>query len=328
MTSYSIDDESSIRNELQQLRTQLNKKQTFESAVTSLKSLLLQSYPSSSTSTQKLFYDVVCRVNTVLRTRYTAPGFLLAGVDLLQTAASLSADPAQVSHLNSASSALHQSLRLDDENPSPPTRGNGFLFEGHLTVDSEPPQPNWLIQQNLLTALASQSQNNSGNISAENGDDDDNNNNNNNNNDVMGSLLMGLVESLDVSMLEGLEDLLPADLAARRAAPPASKVVVEKLPVVTVDGEVLAKVGEDAECCICKEKLGVGDQMQEMPCKHLFHPLCLKPWLDEHNSCPTCRHELPTDDHKYESRKEREKELEEERRGAANAVREGEFMYI
>ena len=30
----------------------------------------------------------------------------------------------------------------------------GYLFEGHLTVDREPPQPAWLVQSNLLTAAA------------------------------------------------------------------------------------------------------------------------------------------------------------------------------
>lgn len=30
----------------------------------------------------------------------------------------------------------------------------GYLFEGHLTVDPEPPQPDWLVQSNLLTAAA------------------------------------------------------------------------------------------------------------------------------------------------------------------------------
>lgn len=49
---------------------------------------------------------------------------------------------------------------------------------------------------------------------------------------------------------------------------------------------------------------------------------------DEHNSCPICRHELLTDDHKYESWKEREKEAAEERKGAANALRGGEYMYV
>lgn len=30
----------------------------------------------------------------------------------------------------------------------------GYLFEGHLTVDPEPPQPQWLVQSNLLTTAA------------------------------------------------------------------------------------------------------------------------------------------------------------------------------
>lgn len=49
---------------------------------------------------------------------------------------------------------------------------------------------------------------------------------------------------------------------------------------------------------------------------------------DEHNSCPICRHELRTDDHAYETWKEREREAEEERKGAENAVRGGEYMYV
>lgn len=30
----------------------------------------------------------------------------------------------------------------------------GYLFEGHLTVDQEPPPPQWLVQSNLMSALA------------------------------------------------------------------------------------------------------------------------------------------------------------------------------
>ena len=61
--------------------------------------------------------------------------------------------------------------------------------------------------------------------------------------------------------------------------PPASKEVVAKLPVVTITEEILAELGKDAECAICKENLVVNDKMQELPCKHKFHPPCLKPWL-------------------------------------------------
>ncbi|MCL7030520.1 hypothetical protein MKW94_018649, partial [Papaver nudicaule] len=58
------------------------------------------------------------------------------------------------------------------------------------------------------------------------------------------------------------------------------------------------------QCFVCQKELVIDDKMQELPCKHFFQPLCLNPWLDEHNSCPDYRHELPTYDHNYESKKE------------------------
>lgn len=72
--------------------------------------------------------------------------------------------------------------------------------------------------------------------------------------------------------------------------PPASKEVVANLPVVTVTEEVIARLGSETECAVCRENLVVDDKMQELPCKHLFHPPCLKPWLvillvHPHNHC-------------------------------------------
>jgi E3 ubiquitin-protein ligase AIP2 len=72
---------------------------------------------------------------------------------------------------------------------------------------------------------------------------------------------------------------IPENDAVPRRVPPASKEVVAKLPVITLDEEILAKLGKDAECAICRENLVVSDKMQELPCKHTFHPPCLKPWL-------------------------------------------------
>lgn len=31
----------------------------------------------------------------------------------------------------------------------------GYLFEGHLTVDPEPPRPQWLVQTDLMNTIAS-----------------------------------------------------------------------------------------------------------------------------------------------------------------------------
>lgn len=47
------------------------------------------------------------------------------------------------------------------------------------------------------------------------------------------------------------------------------------------------------DCTVCKEDYKIDDQLMELPCKHLFHEDCILPWLNEHNSCPTCRHALP-----------------------------------
>eukprot|EP01048_Picozoa_sp_COSAG05_P017432 COSAG05_NODE_2374_length_3159_cov_2.026471_2_plen_122_part_00 len=33
-----------------------------------------------------------------------------------------------------------------------------------------------------------------------------------------------------------------------------------------------------------------------MPCEHNFHEDCLLPWLETHNSCPTCRAEVAVDE--------------------------------
>ena len=54
---------------------------------------------------------------------------------------------------------------------------------------------------------------------------------------------------------------------------------VAKLPILEVTKEFLERVGEDTGCAVCREDLVLGDKLQEMPCKHNFHPACLKPWL-------------------------------------------------
>ncbi|XP_022981152.1 E3 ubiquitin-protein ligase AIP2 [Cucurbita maxima] len=313
-----MESEDSLISRLEELQKDLRKKQRFEEAVSTTISLLQDCYPTASPSLRKSFYSVICRVATVLKTRYTAPGFWCSGLKLFEVSLSLVSDPSEKQQLQAniahAKEILHQ---IDNpSSPSQRTSNGGYLFEGHLTVDPEPPQPQWLVQSNLLTAAAATLFNAESSQALV-----DNNNNSENTTDF----LQAVIENLE-NAVDGFMDL--ETVSGPPKVPPASKEVVEKLPVITVTEEVLAKLGRDVQCAICRENLAVDDKMQELPCKHTFHPPCLKPWLDEHNSCPICRHELPTDDHKYESWKEREKEAEEERKGAANAVRGGEYMYI
>ncbi|XWS26503.1 hypothetical protein CRYUN_Cryun26dG0037400 [Craigia yunnanensis] len=310
-SSSSLD--SSLKQQLKELQKQLGKKQRFEEAVFSINSLLKLHYPYASPSLRKSFYSVVCRVATILKTRYTAPGFWLTGLRLFQFLESLVSDPFEKGYLRNCISQAKEHLN-EIENPVPLSKSSqnrGYLFDGHLTVDPEPPQPQWLVQSNLMNGLASAATAESSQGSAVNVNTVEN----------VANVLEQLINHFDTVLPEILENE-----GGVRRVPPASKEVVAKLPVITLTEEILAKLGSDAECAICKENLVVGDNMQELPCKHTFHPPCLKPWLDEHNSCPICRYELQTDDHDYESWKEREKEAEEERKGAANAVRGGEYI--
>lgn len=84
----------------------------------------------------------------------------------------------------------------------------------------------------------------------------------------------------------------------RYGAPPASKSAVEALPTISICEEHLGT--DAAQCAVCKDEFEWGSKVKQMPCKHLYHPDCILPWLGQHNSCPVCRHELPTDDPDYE----------------------------
>lgn len=323
-------EEDKLKQKLQELQKQLGKKLMFEEAVSSIRSLLHQFYPSASPSLRNSFFTVISRVATILKTRYTSPGFWSAGLGLFLEAEQLVSESSENQHLKTCIARAREQLSEIENQPEESAqnrRNQGYLFEGHLTVDQEPPPPQWLVQSNLMSALAatmSQAQ------TSQDSTSDGSNNLPQELMDRIHELIPNISDesnNLPQEMIDRLVAMFPEGDSVSRA-PPASKEVVAKLPVITITDEILAKLGPDAECAICKENLLVNDSMQEMPCKHTFHPPCLKPWLDEHNSCPICRHELRTDDHEYESRKEREKEAEEERKGAANAVREGEYMYV
>lgn len=122
---------------------------------------------------------------------------------------------------------------------------------------------------------------------------------------------------LDARSFEELVERLAEADSSRRGAPPAAVSVVNNLDRVVVnDGD-----HNGSACAICKDLLSVGTVVNRLPCLHLYHPSCIKPWLSARNSCPLCRFELPTDDMEYENRKqngsrvvqEMEQQQEEER---------------
>ncbi|KAH7445623.1 hypothetical protein KP509_01G018200 [Ceratopteris richardii] len=312
---------------LSDLQRQLARKQNFEKAVVSLTQIVIKDYDSASPSDRNMIYKTVCRAATLLKTRYTAVGFWMVGLRLFEETLKVVTNPEEKETVNSYITKCHEIIGdLQQEPPATQQqaeRGSRFLFEGQLTVDPEPPRPAWLVAQNLLSRMSERHWQSNATLGQTSTTEAPNSE----------QLVTNDIEELLQQMTgftgstPGLEEALQQAGVIPRGTPPASKEVVAKLPVHDVTEPLLKQLGE-VECAVCKEQLTIGVKMQEMPCKHFFHPDCLKPWLDEHNSCPICRYELRTDDHDYESKKERDKEFEEERKGAENALRGGEFMYI
>ncbi|KAK1631044.1 hypothetical protein QYE76_005359 [Lolium multiflorum] len=324
--SATAGDEAAAAERLEALRRKLGKKQHFEEAVADLAATLRDRHAGASPALRQSMYSTVCRVATVLQTRYTAPGFWRAGLNLFIGTEKLLTNPSEKEHLKTCILRAREHLDEKEQEESMPSNrvpDSRFLFEGHLTVGQEPPPPAWLVAQNLAHELS---------IAEEpSGDQDGNTTRTESRAGELPPAFVNFLNTISGTGDMDFEAALEASLqgtTAQPKVPPASKEVVANLPVVTVTEEVIARLGSETECAVCRENLVVDDKMQELPCKHLFHPPCLKPWLDENNSCPICRHELRTDDHAYESRREREREEEEDRKGAANAVRGGEFMYI
>ncbi|KAJ1118353.1 hypothetical protein NDU88_006545 [Pleurodeles waltl] len=49
-------------------------------------------------------------------------------------------------------------------------------------------------------------------------------------------------------------------------------------------------VDVDAEnCAVCIENYKPKDVVRILPCKHIFHRVCIDPWLLEHRTCPMCK---------------------------------------
>ncbi|KAI6669433.1 hypothetical protein NL676_004318 [Syzygium grande] len=108
----------------------------------------------------------------------------------------------------------------------------------------------------------------------------------------------------DYFMGPGLEQLiqqLAENDPNRHGTPPASKSAVENLPTIKVTEEL--QNSEMNQCAVCQDDFEKDMEVKQMPCKHIYHADCLLPWLELHNSCPVCRHELPTDDPNYENRR-------------------------
>ncbi|KAM5316453.1 LOW QUALITY PROTEIN: E3 ubiquitin-protein ligase RNF149 [Glossophaga mutica] len=67
-----------------------------------------------------------------------------------------------------------------------------------------------------------------------------------------------------------------------------TKKVIGQLPLYTIKHEEKG-IDVDAEnCAVCIENF-VKDIIRILPCKHIFHRMCIDPWLLDHRTCPMCK---------------------------------------
>ncbi|KAM8786424.1 E3 ubiquitin-protein ligase RNF149 isoform 1-T1 [Rhynchonycteris naso] len=68
-----------------------------------------------------------------------------------------------------------------------------------------------------------------------------------------------------------------------------TKKVIDQLPLHTIKhGEKGIDVGAE-NCAVCIENFKVKDVVRILPCKHIFHRICIDPWLLDHRTCPMCK---------------------------------------
>ena len=95
-----------------------------------------------------------------------------------------------------------------------------------------------------------------------------------------------------------LNQLFQESNSATSGPPPASKQFLNEL----IPLENLTNV----QCAICLEMCI--KTSHQLPCRHTYHRDCIIPWLEIHNTCATCRAEVPTDDLEYEAKKRRDRD--------------------
>ncbi|XP_056131755.1 E3 ubiquitin-protein ligase RNF130 isoform X2 [Lampris incognitus] len=69
----------------------------------------------------------------------------------------------------------------------------------------------------------------------------------------------------------------------------AAKKAISKLTTRTVKKGDKETDPDFNHCAVCIEGYQLNDVVRILPCKHVFHKMCVDPWLNEHCTCPMCK---------------------------------------
>ena len=93
------------------------------------------------------------------------------------------------------------------------------------------------------------------------------------------------IEIIEETVAEMLDDLGPPKTRS------ASKKAIEELEKVKID-----ESSGVVSCSVCFEEILIGTEAKRLPCSHVYHEGCIVKWLNESNTCPLCRYQMPVVD--------------------------------
>ncbi|XP_062856597.1 E3 ubiquitin-protein ligase RNF130 isoform X2 [Trichomycterus rosablanca] len=88
--------------------------------------------------------------------------------------------------------------------------------------------------------------------------------------------------------IQKIRDTTARDRSQRRLGDAARKAI-SKLTTRTVKRGDKETEPDFNHCAVCIEGYQLNDIVRVLPCKHVFHKMCVDPWLNEHCTCPMCK---------------------------------------
>ncbi|KAL2077276.1 hypothetical protein ACEWY4_026780 [Coilia grayii] len=88
--------------------------------------------------------------------------------------------------------------------------------------------------------------------------------------------------------IQKIRDTNARDRSQRRLGD-AAKKAIGKLTTRTVKRGDKETDPDFNHCAVCIEGYQLNDVVRILPCKHVFHKICVDPWLNEHCTCPMCK---------------------------------------
>lgn len=52
------------------------------------------------------------------------------------------------------------------------------------------------------------------------------------------------------------------------------------------------QVNAKLQCSVCWEDFVLNEHVRQLSCQHVYHEVCIRPWLELHGTCPICRQNL------------------------------------